>query len=133
MPSRSPPVPPPPRRLRYDPRLSWREPMSEEWEIVKIVGTTEEATIVVGFLQSSGIDSEAESLHASEFPTDIGELANINIRVPADRSEEAKALLNQREDVATGDEGAMSGEPLAAEALGDPLGDPMLDTTTETD
>ena len=27
-----------------------------EWEIVKIVGTTEEATIVVGFLQSSGID-----------------------------------------------------------------------------
>ena len=82
--------------------------MDEEWEIVKIVGTTEEATIVVGFLQSSGIDSEAESLRASEFPTDIGDLANINIRVPADRAEEAKALLNQREDVATGDEGAMA-------------------------
>jgi hypothetical protein len=86
-----------------------------EWEIVKIVGTTEEATIVVGFLQSSGIDAEAESLHASEFPTDIGELASINIRVPADRAEEAKALLNQREDVATGDEGAMAGEPLPGE------------------
>jgi hypothetical protein len=105
--------------------------MSEEWEIVKIVGTTEEATIVVGFLQSSGIDSEAESLHSSEFPADIGELANINIRVPADRAEEAKALLNQREDVATGDEGAMSGEPLAAgpgdsDQFGDvlPEGDP---------
>jgi hypothetical protein len=93
--------------------------MAEEWEIVKIVGTTEEATIVVGFLQSSGIDAEAESLHSSEFPADIGDLANINIRVPGDRAEEAKALLNQREDVATGDEGAMAGEPLADEAVAD--------------
>lgn len=89
--------------------------MAEEWEIVKIVGTEEEATIVVGFLQSSGIESEAESLRASEFPTDIGELANINIRVPAERAEEARALLNQREDVATGDEGVMAGEPLPGE------------------
>ena len=45
-----------------------------EWEIVKIVGTTEEATIVVGFLQSSGIESEAESLHSSEFPADMPEV-----------------------------------------------------------
>jgi len=89
--------------------------MSEEWEIVKIVGTEEEATIVVGFLQSSGIESEAESLHASEFPADIGDLANVNIRVPAERAEEARALLNQREDVATGDEGVMAGEPLPGE------------------
>ena len=89
--------------------------MSEEWEIVKIVGTEEEATIVVGFLQSSGIESEVESLRASEFPTDIGELANVNIRVPAERAEEARALLNQREDVATGDEGVMAGEPLPGE------------------
>jgi len=89
--------------------------MAEEWEIVKIVGTEEEATIVVGFLQSSGIESEVESLRASEFPTDIGDLANVNIRVPADRAEEARALLNQREDVATGDEGVMAGEPLPGE------------------
>jgi hypothetical protein len=89
--------------------------MSEEWEIVKIVGTEEEASIVVGFLQSSGIESEAESLHASEFPADIGDLANVNIRVPAERAEEARALLNQREDVATGDEGVMAGEPLPGE------------------
>ena len=86
--------------------------MAEEWEIVKIVGSEEEATVVVGFLQSSGIDAEAESLHASEFPTEIGELANVNIRVPPDRAEEARALLNQREDVATGAEGEMAGEPL---------------------
>ena len=89
--------------------------MAEEWEIVKIVGTEEEATIVVGFLQSSGIESEVESLRASEFPADIGELANVNIRVPAERADEARALLNQREDVATGDEGVMAGEPLPGE------------------
>jgi hypothetical protein len=89
--------------------------MAEEWEIVKIVGTEEEATIVAGFLQSSGIESEVESLRASEFPADIGELANVNIRVPAERADEARALLNQREDVATGDEGVMAGEPLPGE------------------
>jgi hypothetical protein len=99
-----------------------------EWEIVKIVGTEEEATVVVGFLQSSGIEAVVESLHASEFPTDIGDLANVNIRVPPERAEEAKALLNQREDVATGDEGEMAGEPLAGEPVpGDPMsGEPIL-------
>src|SRR5436305_7338565 len=82
--------------------------MAEEWEIVKIVGTEEEATVVVGFLQSSGIDAEAESLHVSEFPTEVGDLATVNIRVPPDRAEEARALLNQREDVETGEEGDMA-------------------------
>jgi len=87
--------------------------MAEDWEIVKIVGTEEEATIVVGFLQSSGIEAEAESLHASEFPTDLGDLAQVRIRVPAGQAaEDAKALLNQREDVATGDEGNLAGAPL---------------------
>jgi hypothetical protein len=88
---------------------------AEEWEIVKIVGTEEEATVVVGFLQSSGLDAEAESLHVSEFPADLGDLANVNIRVPPDQAEEARALLNQREDVATGEEGEMAGEPLPGE------------------
>jgi hypothetical protein len=97
--------------------------MAEEWEIVKIVGTEEEATIVVGFLQSSGIEAEVESLRASEFPTDFGDLATINIRVPGERAEEAKALLNQREDVATGDEGAMANQPLPGEPV--PGGGPI--------
>jgi len=86
--------------------------MAEDWEIVKIVGTEEEATVVTGFLQSSGIEAVAESLYSSEFPTDFGDLANVNIRVPAERAEEARALLNQRENLATGDEGQMAGAPL---------------------
>ncbi|HEY3570410.1 MAG TPA: hypothetical protein VGP73_20940 [Thermoanaerobaculia bacterium] len=100
---------------------------AEEWEIVKIVGSEEEATVVVGFLQSSGIEAEAESLFASEFPTtDIGELATVNIRVPPGRAEEARALLNQREDVATGQEGEKAGEPLSGDEdlIGMPDPDP---------
>jgi len=84
----------------------------EEWEVVKVVGTPEEATIVVGFLNSSGIEAEAESLHASEFPTDLGELAEIRIRVPPEQAQEATDLLNSREDIVTGDEGEEAGEPL---------------------
>ncbi|HEX9945678.1 MAG TPA: hypothetical protein VGG03_27020 [Thermoanaerobaculia bacterium] len=93
----------------------------EDWDVVKIVGTEEEANIVVGFLQSSGIEAVAESLHVSEFPTEFGDLAEVRIRVPAERAEEAAALLNTREDVATGDEGEQAGEPLdnADDALSD--------------
>jgi len=85
-----------------------------EWEIVKVVGTPEEATIVVGFLSSSGIDAEAESLHVSELPTDLGDLSEIRIRVPPGQAEDARALLDSREDIATGDEGDQAGEPLDA-------------------
>ena len=89
--------------------------MDEDWEIVKIVGTEEEASIVVGFLENSGIEAEAESLAASEFPIDFGDLAQVRIRVPPGQAQDAFALLNQREDVATGNEGDMAGEPLAEE------------------
>ena len=93
--------------------------MAEDWEVVKIVGTEEEASIVVGFLQSSGIEAEAESLAASEFPTDFGDLAQVRIRVPSGQAQEAASLLNEREDLATGDEGDMAGEPLAEEIATD--------------
>lgn len=83
-----------------------------EWEVVKIVGTDEEATVVVGFLQSSGIEAVAESLFASEFPTDFGDLAQVRIRVRPEQAAEATALLNSRENIATGDEGSMAGEPV---------------------
>lgn len=86
--------------------------MAEDWVIVKVVGTEEEATVVLGFLENCGIDAEVESLHSSEFPTEVGDLADVRIRVPADRADEASALLNSREDVATGEDGAMAGAPL---------------------
>lgn len=86
--------------------------MAEDWVIVKVVGSEEEANVVMGFLENCGIDSEVESLYASEFPADVGGLSEVRVRVPADRAQEATALLNEREDVATGEDGAMAGAPL---------------------
>jgi hypothetical protein len=91
-----------------------------EWEIVKVVGTPEEATIVVGFLQGSGIDAEAESLHVTELPTDLGDLSEIRIRVPPEQAQDARTLLDSREDIATGDEGDKAGEPLEGAPDEDP-------------
>lgn len=71
--------------------------MAENWETAKIVNTEEEAALVVGFLNSNGIEAEAESLYASEFPTDLGRLAEIRIRVPAERLSEAVTLLADSE------------------------------------
>lgn len=93
--------------------------MAEEWEIVKIVGTDTEAAVLVGFLNTSGIPAEAESLHASEFPADFGHLGEVRVRVPAERAQEALALLNSREDVATGEDGAMAGAPVAGPSEGE--------------
>jgi hypothetical protein len=84
----------------------------KDWTIVKVVGSEEEASVVLGFLENCGIPAEVESLYSSEFPTEVGELSDVRIRVPADRAEEALVLLNQREDVDTGEDGAMAGEPL---------------------
>lgn len=91
---------------------------AEDWVIVKVVGSEEEASVVLGFLENCGIPAEVESLYSSEFPTEVGELSDVRIRVPADRAEEASALLNSREDVVTGEEGEMAGEPLDAPSEG---------------
>ena len=93
--------------------------MAEDWVIVKVVGSEEEASVVMGFLENCGIDSEVESLYASEFPAHVGGLSEVRVRVPADRAEEAKVLLNERENVATGEDGVMAGAPLGEPSTGD--------------
>ncbi len=92
--------------------------MAEDWVIVKVVGSEEEASVVMGFLENCGIDSEVESLHSSEFPADVGALSETRVRVPADRAQEAAALLNERENVATGEDGIMAGAPLTDPSTG---------------
>jgi hypothetical protein len=85
--------------------------MADEWAIVKDVGTDEEAMVVVGFLENSGIPAEVDSLQSSELP--LGDnIDSVRVRVPAERAEEAIALLNTRENVATGEDGVMAGAPV---------------------
>ena len=67
------------------------------WQAAKIVGTEEEASLVVGFLNSNGIEAQVESLHASEFPTDFGHLGEVHVMVPAEQLAEAQQLLAQSE------------------------------------
>jgi hypothetical protein len=103
-----------------DPLLKTREDcMAEDWIIVKVVGSEEEASVVLGFLESCGIDAEIESLYSSEFPAEVGDLSEVRIRVPADRAGEATALLNERENVATGEDGALAGAALDEAADGE--------------
>jgi cation transport regulator ChaC len=88
--------------------------MADEWTIVKDVGTDEEASVIVGFLENSGIPAEVDSLQSSEFP--LGDnVDSVRVRVPAERAEEAIALLNTREDVVTGEDGALAGAPVDEE------------------
>ena len=70
---------------------------STAWQAAKIVGTEEEASLVVGFLNSNGIEAQVESLHASEFPTDFGHLGEVHVMVPAEQLAEAQQLLAQSE------------------------------------
>lgn len=67
--------------------------MSEDWDVVKIVGTDEEATLIAGFLESREVPVEVESLLFHQEPVTFGHLGEVRIRVPAARAAEARRLL----------------------------------------
>jgi hypothetical protein len=84
----------------------------EAWKAAKIVGTEEEATLAVGFLNNNGVEAEVESLHASEFPTDFGHLGEVHVMVPPEQLAEAQLLLEEveAEAAATADQEEIEGE-----------------------
>ncbi|HBL30486.1 MAG TPA: hypothetical protein DD490_26930 [Acidobacteria bacterium] len=67
-------------------------------QTVKIVHSEEEAALVVGFLRAQGVDAGAESLHASEFPLEVGQLSEIRIEVPAEQAADALRILADSEE-----------------------------------
>jgi hypothetical protein len=74
--------------------------MAEGWEPVAEVETEDEARLMAGFLGSAGVATEVESVTSHEFPVTHGDLALVRLWVPADRLEEARRLLAERETVA---------------------------------
>jgi hypothetical protein len=66
-------------------------------QTVKIVNSEEEAALVVGFLRANGFDAGVESLHASEFPAEVGQLSEVRIEVPAEQAADALRLLADSE------------------------------------
>ncbi|HEV7519094.1 MAG TPA: hypothetical protein VGR07_22620 [Thermoanaerobaculia bacterium] len=74
--------------------------LDETWRVVRTVGTEEEATVAIGFLNSNDIPAEAESLHIRELPVDFGDMSQVRIRVPVERADEAIALLGAQDEAA---------------------------------
>jgi hypothetical protein len=75
--------------------------MAEGWEPVAEVETEDEARLMAGFLDSAGIGTEVESVASHEFPVTHGDLALVRLWVPAERLEEARRLLAERENAPT--------------------------------
>lgn len=84
--------------------------MAEGWEVVAAVDNEEEAELMVGYLEGAGVPSAMESSHSHGFPFTVGSLAVVRVEVPAERLEEARRLLAERE-AAPRDDGGDVGEP----------------------
>jgi hypothetical protein len=71
--------------------------MAEDWEVLEVLGTEEEAEVVRGYLESQGVPAQLESAHSHEFPANISALGNVRVEVPVGRLDEARRLLAERE------------------------------------
>jgi len=71
--------------------------MAADWETLEVLGTEEEAELICGYLESQGIPCQVESSHSHEFPVNVTALGNVRVDVPAERVEEARKLLADRE------------------------------------
>lgn len=93
------------------------------WEIVREVGTEEEATIIVGYLRANNVPAEVESVRFNQEPVNFGDMSEVRVRVPEEHRQAALALLSDREvaDLAGEAEAAeRAGEREAAEELPPP-------------
>ena len=66
-----------------------------DWQIVRTVGTEEEAALVAGFLGSAGITTQIESLLFHQEPVTFGRLGEVRVLVPAGSLAEARTALEE--------------------------------------
>ncbi|MGD2115609.1 MAG: DUF2007 domain-containing protein [Acidobacteriota bacterium] len=76
---------------------------NEEWLSIRMIDDEEEAELIEGFLKSRDIPCQLESRYSHEFPTHMGRLAEIELKVPESRAQEARELLERREGAAAAD------------------------------
>jgi hypothetical protein len=81
------------------------------WEIVRTLGTEEEASLVVGFLAARGIEATIESLRFHQEPVNFGRLGEVRVLVADGEAERARGLLAEA--------GMMPAEPPGAGETGD--------------
>lgn len=82
---------------------------NEEWLSILVVEDEEHAELIQGFLGSEGIPCQIESRYSHEFPTHVGQLSEIEVRVPASRADEARRLVEAREAAFEAGEGGGGG------------------------
>ena len=97
--------------------------MADEWAIVQVLESVEDAELVAGYLQSRGIDCQVDSSHSTEFPATVGNLGVVRLEVPVGQLDEARRVLAERDgagagipegtlmDEATGEAVRTEGEP----------------------
>jgi hypothetical protein len=67
--------------------------MGDGWQVVRTVGTEEEASLIQGFLESRGVTAQVESLLFHQEPVTFGRMGEVRVRVPAREADEAERLL----------------------------------------
>lgn len=73
------------------------EHANEEWVSIHLIQDEEEAEIIEGFLRSQDIPCELDSRYSHEFPAHVGQLGEIEVKVPESRAQEARELLASRD------------------------------------
>lgn len=72
----------------------------DEWQVVRTLGTDEEAALVAGYLESQGVRAEIESLLFHQEPVNFGRLGEVRVRVASEDAERARELLDKLADAA---------------------------------
>ncbi|HEX2163682.1 MAG TPA: hypothetical protein VHM02_07010 [Thermoanaerobaculia bacterium] len=90
--------------------------LDETWEVVATVGTDEEANLLAGYLRTSDVPAEVESLRFHQEPVNFGSLGEVRVRVPMEHRAAALELLSARQT-----EG-LAAEAEAAERAGEAEG-----------
>jgi hypothetical protein len=65
------------------------------FEIVRTVGTEEEASLIAGYLAAGGIEASVESLLFHQEPVNFGRLGEVRVLVAAADAERARELLDR--------------------------------------
>ena len=67
----------------------------DDWEVVRTLGTEEEAALIAGYLESQGIRAEIESLLFHQEPVNFGRLGEVRVKVPSAEAGRARQLLDE--------------------------------------
>ncbi len=71
-------------------------PAETKWENIYTCGVENEAYLIKGYLENSGIPCVIESKKFNAEPVNFGAMSEIELHVPLDRSKEAVRLIKEK-------------------------------------